>query len=895
MKKKLLSLILAITMIATLLPAMALSAGAEDVGYTLTYDFGLSGNVATKTTVTTYDDYSETNGRWKYADKATGVGTVQTYISSHTSTGQGAAVEIKATALNQWAAFRIYVPVDGDYKATLNYTRRTATALCGNGHTYILDGDTTDIETALASATPLSDSLTKYDTTANRPNQVHNLNSTAKTLTEGEYIIVFRVEEAGANGGFYMYPQELTLTSGDGSLAAPMYGAVASIDTENIEVGKSANITVSGPMSDGSDITAANITYSSDNDCISVANGTVTGVSEGNANITTSVNGVALNTVTVNVAEAAPDYADYTFTYDFCSELANGTDLGTIKYDMTKALWSWNSKSRETLSIKTYGTGDNGRIDARTSVGYWFALNINVPVTGDYKVRLGYAQTDTNAGYGNVYLLPADTESIAEALDEAAPLNETEINYYYNSYKGETEDTDGIFELDALRNISAGEYILVFKCSRLGLGVDGEGGSGSQGRMYPKKLILEGDGTGEAYTGVVTLTDDELTVDGTATAEAKIYNATTGEQVPAAATFASTGNAVSVNDATVTANAVGEAEISATIDTAVPYNMIPAKVTVVDSTDDFVIFGVSSNIGDGIDFTVDGTLGRGDKVTLTADDVPGYKFVGWKRGNSLTGKFIKDAPQKDFEYRVYSNAFVTAIYEEENPTSATGVEFWNKNGELVAEYTAAEYAELQALPAASLIGHTHTGWQTADGEEFTLSTELKNGITRVIAKQEPISVSGPFACDDVTTELNESAMPFNSAITASTTSTTFSCWLRNNMIVSYDKDYTYYVWKTATIDNGKIDVPEDKKPLAVLDKGFGAYMLEYDAADYEIVEVGIVAGSGTPSVASASEKHIAQKTGNHGQFAAKLTQEFQTVRGYVIYRDEEDYKIVYAE
>ncbi|MBQ7119028.1 MAG: hypothetical protein IJO09_02330, partial [Oscillospiraceae bacterium] len=74
MKKKLLSLILAITMIATLLPAMALSAGAEDTGYTLTedtgytltYDFTPDDATNVGKGLTTFTEYSQTYGQWKY-------------------------------------------------------------------------------------------------------------------------------------------------------------------------------------------------------------------------------------------------------------------------------------------------------------------------------------------------------------------------------------------------------------------------------------------------------------------------------------------------------------------------------------------------------------------------------------------------------------------------------------------------------------------------------------------------------------------------------------------------------------------------------------------------------------------------------------------------------------
>ncbi|MBQ9986442.1 MAG: hypothetical protein IJP38_09070, partial [Oscillospiraceae bacterium] len=519
------------------------------------------------------------------------------------------------------------------------------------------------------------------------------------------------------------------------------------------------------------------------------------------------------------------------------------------------------------------------------------SFKINVPASGKYKVSLNHYQmvagATTKGGYGNVYLLPGNTADIEAALETAVPLNgDTEVAY------ASSEITAAATPKTVLREeyeIEKGEYILVFKATRKHPDCHSEAGT------YPISFVLEGDAAEKAYAGAVALENNELTKGSSTTATIALYNTEDGSEITDGAEFASSNtNVVKVSGNTLTAVGVGTAEITADYSGDISNgNIVSAKVTVVDTTDDSVIFGKATNVDSKIE--IDGTLRRGDTVTLTADDIEGYNFIGWKRGNAKTGKFIVDAPQKDFAFKVYSNAFVTAIYEKTDEESATGVEFWNKNGELVAEYTADEFAALSKLPEASLIGHTFEGWQTEDEEEFTLNSSLANGITRVIAKQEPISISGPFVCDDVTTELDENAMPFNSPITASTTSTTFSCWLRNEMVVSYDKDYTYYVWSAADINNSKIDVPDDKKPIVILEEGYGAYMIEFDDADYTIVEAGIIAGNGTPTVSSAPEKHIAQKIGSHGQFAVKLSEDYENVRGYVIYIDGTTFKIAYSD
>lgn len=884
MKKRLLSLILAITVIASLLPTMALSASAADVGYTLNYDFGLSGTVENGTNIANYNDYAETDGRWRYLGKKPGVGTIYTYNSTHSSTGDGSAAQIKAIALNDWAAFEIYVPVTGKYTATLTYTRRNASAGCGNSHVYILDGATTDIEAALASATPLSDTMTLYDTGANRPNQTQKLNATAKNLTAGKYIIVFRVEEAGAQGKFHMYPQALTLTSG--TLAAPMYGAKAVLDKTEMFIGDTANITISGPMSDNSDIASANITYSSDNACATVVNGVVTGVSEGTANITTYINGVALAPITIKIEKKVEEIKTYAFTYSF-SEIkgVNGTEAEYTSYADTGAMWQMNTKSRESLSILKSALG----IRIRTSAGYWASFKINVPASGKYNIFLNHQQlaagSTVKAGYGDVYLLDGDTTDIENALETATPINTEEVAYA--SAEIERTQTPKT-KLCEDRTIEKGEYILVLYSTRKHPDCHNEAG------MYPMSLVLEGEAAKEAYAGAVSLAKSELTAGERTTAETLIFNTETNSAVAGDVTYKSSDEKVAkVDGNSVKAIGAGTAEIIAEYSGALASgNIVSAPITVIDSTDDSVIFGKATNVNSKIE--IDGTLRRGDTVILNAEDIEGYEFIGWKRGNAVTGKFIAGAPQKNFEYKVYSNAFVTAIYEEKNPGTAKGVELWNQNGELIAKYDAEEFKALSKLPTPTLIGYEFVGYKTGNGEEFKAGAELSNGITHAVAEFEPISVSGPFYCDDVQNEIADS-MKFNSPIIASTTSSTFSCWVRNNMVVSYDKDYTYYVWSAADINNSKMDVPNDKKPIVILEEGYGAYTIEYDAADYTIVEAGIIAGNGTPTVGSAPEKHIAQNVGRHGQFATKLSGDYENVRGYVIYIDGTTFKIAYSD
>ncbi|MBQ3224937.1 MAG: hypothetical protein IJB42_04450, partial [Oscillospiraceae bacterium] len=126
----------------------------------------------------------------------------------------------------------------------------------------------------------------------------------------------------------------------------------------------------------------------------------------------------------------------------------------------------------------------------------------------------------------------------------------------------------------------------------------------------------------------------------------------------------------------------------------------------------------------------------------------------------------------------------------------------------------------------------------------------------------------------------------------------FTCWKRDGKVVSYNQEYTYYLWDDTAITESTEEIPEtaysgDKKlPLIVLESGNGgAYMIEYDKADFEIVEVGILFGSGDVTVDSCSAKYTSQRNSAHGQFTAKAS---GTAKGYLIYKDGDAYKVIYA-
>ncbi len=292
----------------------------------------------------------------------------------------------------------------------------------------------------------------------------------------------------------------------------------------------------------------------------------------------------------------------------------------------------------------------------------------------------------------------------------------------------------------------------------------------------------------------------------------------------------------------------------------------------------YVSFAMSNNVNGSISI-VGSRYTRGDEVEIEAPEIEGYTFRHWVRGADENGEFVSAEPS--FTYKLITNTYLTAVYTKN--TTAPKVEFFNGNGEYITTVEVVE-GTVAAPSAPSLTGFKFIDWYTAK-DKLLSETTLDKAVTQAVA------VFGD--TDDTYTVDETENLKYDEKITK-----TYNypvVWYRDSVRVGYGSTYEYFVWD----DVEKITYVEGTaQPLVVLDKKVknGAYMIEYDAGGKEIVEVGIIFGNGNNmTVDSCMYKATSKKNANHGQFTAKpAADEYANARGYMIYLDGSEYKVVYS-
>lgn len=879
--KRFLSLILALAMLMALVPsAFALETAADiRIFYDISGDMTELGITEDSGKSLALIDYEHTNGFYKFfantdsAKKDMGGYETQSEGTFKFRSGTGGGtIRIDRS----YVAFEVYVPKAGTYDMQMYCAKNTW------GREDVTVYMKKDAE-ALADVIVDDNKVGTYSCKGTDASTVFNINSTPSVITgidipdEGYYTFAFYV------AGGYGYVGSFALTSGTGA-TVPM-SAELGFETQT-RVGASLLMS-DGSVVDAETIDGATIAYSSSNTAVATvdaATGVITPVAKGETEISATVkvgDFSEIAKITYNAPDMTPATARVTYYFNYYNgpgvSFGNDALAKDITYEDTNGFWRWIA-GPETTKINgnhyMMGTLDKG--------GY-IAVGVYVPAAGKYTVTYTNGTRPVNwnpATDGELWILPASAEdNIPEAIANGVPVIDG-INYA--GTEGEAVSNSIVYTFPV-----AGEYIFLAR-------------SDMGGPIYMRQIDLIA-GSDVVY-GSVKVDKTEFKIGEDATATASLYkslrNSGSFAKLTTDITFTSSNERVATvaEDGTVTAVGAGKATISATVKGLSNGHVIGTEITVIaDPAPETVSFAALANIDvtiDGTNNVIDGTATRGTTVTLTAPDKEGYKFIGWKRGSAASGKFIKCAPQKEFEYTILSNACLTAMYEEENPTG-TYVEFWNGNGEHLDTIAVENGFLTETIEEPTLIGFAFDDWYVNDTTKLDV-TNLVSKLTRAVAKYN--DKADTFAVTDPDNYGNKINRTYDFAVTF--TEDAEGTWTRNGNVVAYGKTYTYNTWDAADIEYTAGIT--DKAPLVVLEYSdtHEAYMIEYDKGDaIEIAEAGILFGNNArPTVENgAIEKFASQRSGlSHGQFTAKPeSANANTPVGYIIYKDSEGYKVIY--
>ncbi len=807
---------------------------------------------------------------------------------------------------NSKVSFEILVPKAGTYTFEMyNFLSNNSNIKDAYVNVYLSKGA---ISTAAADKvgtyTCYTDDPAKNSTIPETPSNVGDV----EIVKPGKYIVTFTT----TNSPRWHYNNIGTFVLNGGDDVAPMITDVSA--EEEIDIGEETEITVITEYMSDAETFAEGVTYtyaSSDNAIATVdENGRIKGSGVGTATITVTAtkDGVS-SSRTVDIFVSDPDAAKINLTYNFSSNMIGWKEVdpgfASLTYDKTKDFNAYYTNSAGHLghhSDKEWFKGSQtDTTGARRGLqlaypNVWYAATIRVPVSGKYVASVDYAKYYSSTGYLGVYLFEKDAdlsgEEIEASLTEANMLNR--IYQVDSTAKSATwQDEPAVLKTV---DLTAGEYYLVFKQQ--------DGGSYAWfGDFY---LNGYGSGTAPIITDC-TAEKTELEIDETADIETAVRYITDGssaEGVAYAYESSAPGVAEVSADGTITAKAAGNATITVTatatnatlpgtrtIDITVNApTILPEEEEITDTT---VLFKAGAYTGGTVsnDDIQEVTIGTDVTVTATAD--VGYTFAYWK--NSAGVVLSTNATET---FKVSTNMAVIAVFDKDVAEGENiPVYFYNGNGILLKDTTVAKDTTFGVAKDAanvgtpSLTGFTFSHWSDKDAEVAIADSDLITALTRAVAiYKDDETKTFTVKNGDATVA---SGKKYGDSVTVNG-SDNFKAWKLVDKVMSYEKDYTFNVYGDITLTE-VTDETMAKAPVLVLDKVDGNYFLTYDAGNYELVEAGILfAKTGTPEIGSYNSKAIAVK--GTGQFTAQPSIENESIaRGYMICKDGNSYKVIYAD
>ncbi len=601
-------------------------------------------------------------------------------------------------------------------------------------------------------------------------------------------------------------------------------------------------------------------------------------------------------------------------------DLTEKTDPYAIDNDVKPTrITSWSMNKSNTYMDATFQKGyyanfNTNPIGTRGGTQRPFvAIRVNVPYAGNYVLSmLGTTKTITGA-VPEVYFGKAPEERTTGAVLDTLLTTLTKVGFYHNN-TGTDGTTQTVTDNDVYERIgsvsvpSAGEYLIIFNTN---LEVWEQNPVDENGYQH---FYLSGIKLTPVAEDYVTSFDvsgkTEFKVGDTETLTAKATYAEAGESaLTEGVTYKSSNTEVATvsADGKVTAAMAGSALISATLDatgnTASYWITVDAKeaetaVSYIVRAKDSALDGAVSI--EGFDAYVPGKTAQaalGETVVAKAmpEYVSGekkYCFVYWQLAN---GDYVSNEAR--YEHTATTNFTLEAVYDDVTEGAEKIAELYKDNGEYIGRGTVVG-GILQTPAQPTLTGYVFSKWITDSTEEaFDFNQQLTAQVTRLVARfVKDETVKHAFTASQFK-DTYEDEYSYDTPVTLRHNAAKH--WTRNGAVVAYGTEYTYHIWDTANIEYSNVVI--DEVPLVYLDPVAkdGARMIEYDAAGKTVIEAGILFGAeesaNKPTVISYASKARAVNKENHGQFTAIPGDENTRARGYLIYKDGTEYKIVYSD
>ncbi len=275
----------------------------------------------------------------------------------------------------------------------------------------------------------------------------------------------------------------------------------------------------------------------------------------------------------------------------------------------------------------------------------------------------------------------------------------------------------------------------------------------------------------------------------------------------------------------------------------------------------------------------------GTNITATATANDGYVFAYWR---NAAGTWLSSNATETFT--VNTNTAVIAVFDKLSSDNNTEIPvyFYNENGSLIESKKVEKektFGEVK-ISNPTLTGFTFDKWSIADD---ALITKLTRAVALYNESDARYSVN-------VGSATVASHKKYGETATVTSGSNNFSYWMVGDDIISYDKSFTFRVYGDITLTE-VCEGAKNAEPAVALDAIGESYFLGYTVpAGYQKIEAGILfSKDGKPTIGSFHSK-ASEKTGS-GQFTAKSSGDGETIaRGYLIFKNTDgSIRVIYAD